>query len=148
MKRTYNAAAALAAVAVLGGLGGCTSATSAAAEQPAKTEPAARTAAACETPSAALLGQIGSTLTGATAGRAAAVRSADFEHAYFVAVRLRGPGMAKAAPAVFATNDLAGGMVFAVGGTAHQFSSLGHGETTAAAFTSSSDGYAAAAACL
>lgn len=141
MKTTIAAALAAAALASLTGCAAAKTDQAAAAPQ--------APAATCETPSKALLATIGSVLTGSTKpGTAAAVRSSDFEKAWFVAVALKGPSMAKSEPAVFATNSLDGtGITYAVGGMAHQFSDLGHGEDTDAKFAQSSAGYAEAIAC-
>jgi hypothetical protein len=143
MKRIITAALAAAAIV---GLSGCAAAKTDQAAAAPETKPAA---AACETPSKALLTTIGSVLdSGVKPGRAAAVRSSEFEKAWFVAVKLKGESMADSDPAVFVTNDLEGpGTMYAVGGMSHEFSDLGHGEDTDAKFAQTSAGYAEAIAC-
>jgi hypothetical protein len=107
-------------------------------------------ASRCETVPAALLAKLNSTLTsGASMKAASAVKSGDFEKAYFVAGAITGPGLSGKDKAVFVTNDLADpGLTFAVGGFAHQFSDLGHGEDTKSKFSQSDDGYEASQDCL
>ena len=57
---------------------------------------------------------------------------------------IEGPGDV----AVWAVNDLNGhGLIYAVGGMAHQFSQWGHGENTDAAMSIFDDGWARAEAC-
>ncbi len=142
-----GAALLLPALAACGGSGGSeVTADAPAASTEASTAPKAT---ACQPVPQAMRDKIGAVLNGgAKVASAAAVRSADYERAYFVAVTLKGPGIEDADPAVFATNRLDGsGLVYAVGGMAHQFSDMGHGEDTAAKFSISSDGYSEAEAC-
>jgi hypothetical protein len=55
-----------------------------------------------------------------------AVRSTDFSSVYFVAARIRGPGMGDDTVGIWATNDLQDdGPFFAVDGYAHEFSDWG-----------------------
>jgi hypothetical protein len=77
----------------------------------------------------------------------AAVRSADFDQVYMVAVRLTGKGIGTNYNAVFATDSLNGkGQTLAVDGFAQEYSSLG--EATKQGVTPDADGVAEAQACV
>lgn len=133
-------AAAAALIILLAGCGGGDDEDQAAGDAPAKTPEASR----CEAVPAALLKTLNSTLeTGAKMKTAAAVKSTDFEKVWFVAGPLTGPGLDGKDKAVFVTNDLTSpSLTYSVGGFAHQFSDLGHGEDTDAKFSQQDDGYA------
>jgi hypothetical protein len=77
----------------------------------------------------------------------AAVRSADFDQVYMVAVRLSGTGVGTNYNAVFATDTLNGqGETFAVDGFAQEFSSLG--EQVQQGVTTDADGVSEAQGCV
>jgi hypothetical protein len=80
--------------------------------------------------------------------RGAAVRSADYEKVYFVAMEFSATGIENQV-GLWATNDLgADGLIFAVDGTAKAFTSWGHGDQTDANMTIFSDGAQEATAAL
>jgi hypothetical protein len=84
---------------------------------------------------------------GITGTKFAAVRSADFDQVYMVAVRLSGKGVGSNYNAVFATDTLDGkGQTIAVDGFAQEFSKLG--EKTQQGVTPDADGVADAQACV
>lgn len=134
------------AVALLAGCGG--GGDKATDSAPAPTPAAAQDR--CEAVPAALLAKLNSTLTGGTSmTAAAAVKSMDYERVWFVAGALTGPGVGNGKKVVFSTNSLIGsGLTYGVGGFAHEFSDLGHGEDTKAKMSQSDDGYDQAQDCL
>lgn len=87
---------------------------------------------------------------GLTVGEARAVRSKDFERAYFVSIELDGRGLEDAGDvATWVTNRLkGGGSIFSVGTIANEFSDWGDGGTTDAAFSLSDDGAQESQDCL
>jgi hypothetical protein len=106
----------------------------------------------CEKVSSALLNAIaeGLTVTGSgTLRNGYAVKSKDFSKVYMVAADIQGAGMeGNGEVGVWATNSLdATGLIFAVNGLAKEFSEWGHGDTTDANITLSSDGVAEAKEC-
>jgi hypothetical protein len=104
----------------------------------------------CFTVSSAVLERISQGLIpGVTLRNGKAVRSGDYRRVWFVAAEIDGPGIEGSGDVgVWATNSLTeGGLTFAVGGMAHQFSDWGHGEDTDAAMSISSDGYREAERC-
>jgi hypothetical protein len=106
----------------------------------------------CEKVSSALLNAIaeGLTVTGSgTLRNGYAVKSKDFSKVYMVAADIQGAGMeGNGEVGVWATNSLdATGLIFAVNGLAKEFSDWGHGDTTDANITLSSDGVAEAKEC-
>lgn len=105
----------------------------------------------CLDPSPHLLELIESTLEvdgGGSLGQAKAMRSSAHTNAFYVAARINGPGM-DGVVGIWATNQLDGsGLIFAVGGMANAFSSLGDGGTTRAAFSRNDRGAVGAERCL
>jgi hypothetical protein len=84
---------------------------------------------------------------GITGTKFAAVRSADFDQVYMVAVRLSGKGVGANYNAVFATDTLNGtGETFAVDGFAQEFSKLG--EQAQQGLNTEADGVSEAQACV
>lgn len=78
-----------------------------------------------------------------------AVRSEDFEQVYFVAAEMDGSGMeGDGEVGLWATNDLAGGLIFAVNSMAEEFSDWGSGGGTDAELTTSDDGADEALDCV
>lgn len=73
---------------------------------------------------------------------ARAVRSDDFERAYFVSADIQGPGLEGSDDiATWTTNRLGeGGLIYAVGGLANEFSDWGDGGETDAGFSLEDDG--------
>jgi hypothetical protein len=104
----------------------------------------------CEMVTSALLNAIaeGLTVTGSGTLRNA-VKSDDFSKVYMVAADIQGTGMeGDNEIGVWGTNSLDGtGSIFAVDGFAKEFSDWGHGDTTDAHITQSSDGVAEAKQC-
>lgn len=160
LNRSRRALIATAAVGLIAGLSGCGGTkTDATADTATDNKPAAKPAAEvkvedrCESVGKGLRAKFapgGALNDGVTPSGIAAVRSKDFKEVWFVAVGLAGEGMnPKKDVAVFATNSLeADGLLFGVGGFAHQFSGMGHGEKTDAKFSISDDGYDEAQDCL
>ena len=106
----------------------------------------------CELVSSAVLNAIAEGLTvtgGGTLRNGYAVKSDDFSKVYMVAADIQGTGMeGDGEVGVWATNSLdGGGLIFAVDGLAKKFSDWGHGDTTDAHITQSSDGVAEAKKC-
>jgi hypothetical protein len=106
----------------------------------------------CEKVSSAVLNAIAEGLTvtgGGTLRGGYAVKSKDFSKVYMVAADIQGTGMESTGEiGVWATNSLDGtGLIFAVDGLAKEFSDWGHGDTTDANITLSSDGVAEAKEC-
>jgi len=106
----------------------------------------------CELVSSAVLNAIAEGLTvngGGTLRNGYAVKSDDFSKVYMVAADIQGTGMeGDGEVGVWATNSLdGGGLIFAVDGLAKKFSDWGHGDTTDAHITQSSDGVAEAKEC-
>jgi hypothetical protein len=106
----------------------------------------------CEKVSSALLNAIAEGLTvtgGGTLRNGYAVKSKDFAKVYMVAADIQGVGMEGDSDiGVWATNSLDGaGLIFAVDGRAKEFSDWGHGDTTDANITQSSDGVSEAKEC-
>jgi hypothetical protein len=156
MKSAVAAAAAVAAVGLLSGCGGLRAY---AAHDPLPDPSAKPTAKPSTTPRPAPASRCVSVgkaeqkaltalLTPGVRGtKFAAVRSADFDQVYMVAVRLAGKGIGANYNAVFATDSLNGkGQTLAVDGFAQEFSSLG--EPTRAGVTPDADGVAEAQACV
>jgi hypothetical protein len=81
-------------------------------------------------------------------GRAAAVKSEDYEKVFMVAVEFTGPGIDKPQVAVWATNDLNAGSIMAVDALAGEFSDWAKGSETDASMSSSDDGVQEAKDCL
>lgn len=107
----------------------------------------------CERAPRALVDQIsvGLTVTGGGTLRAVrAVRSSDFERAYFVSAEIQGDGLeGDDEIATWATNRLDGtGLVYAVDGVASEFSDWGEGGQTDAGFSLSDDGADESRACV
>jgi hypothetical protein len=86
---------------------------------------------------------------GGTLRNGHAVKSNDFSKVYMVAADIQGGDMeGNGEVGVWATNSLDGtGLIFAVDGFAKEFSDWGHGDTTDANITQSSDGAAEAKEC-
>jgi hypothetical protein len=106
----------------------------------------------CELVSSAVLNAIAEGLTvtgGGTLRNGYAVKSDDFSKVYMVAADIQGTGMeGDGEIGVWATNSLDGaGLIFAVDSFAKEFSDWGHGDTTDANITASSDGVAEAKEC-
>jgi hypothetical protein len=106
----------------------------------------------CEKVSSAVLNAIAEGLTvtgGGTLRNGYAVKSDDFSKVYMVAADIQGTGMeGDNEIGVWATNSLDGtGLIFAVDGHAKEFSDWGHGDTTDANITQSSDGVSEAKEC-
>jgi hypothetical protein len=106
----------------------------------------------CEKVSSAVLNAIAEGLTvtgGGTLREGYAVKSKDFNQVYMIAADIQGTGMeGNGEIGVWATNSLDGaGGIFAVDGVAKEFSDWGHGDTTDAHITQSSDGVAEAKEC-
>jgi hypothetical protein len=106
----------------------------------------------CEKVSSALLNAIAEGLTvtgGGTLRSGYAVKSKDFAEVYMVAADIQGVGTEGDSDiGVWATNSLDGaGLIFAVDGHAKEFSDWGHGDTTDANITQSSDGVSEAKEC-
>lgn len=106
----------------------------------------------CELVSSAVLNAIAEGLTmtgGGTLRNGYAVKSDDFSKVYMVAADIQGTGMeGDGEIGVWATNSLDGtGLIFAVDSLAKEFSDWGHGDTTDANITASSDGVAEAKEC-
>jgi hypothetical protein len=106
----------------------------------------------CERVSSAMLNAIAEGLTvtgGGTLRGGYAVKSTDFSKVYMVAADIQGTGMeGNGEVGVWATNSLDGaGLIFAVDGLAKEFSDWGHGDTTDANITLSSDGVSEAKEC-
>jgi hypothetical protein len=106
----------------------------------------------CEKVSSAVLNAIAEGLTvtgGGTLRGGYAVKSKDFSKVYMVAADIQGVGMeGNGEIGVWATNSLDGnGSIFAVDGFAKEFSDWGHGDTTDANITQSSDGVSEAKEC-
>jgi hypothetical protein len=106
----------------------------------------------CEQVSSALLNAIAEGLTVGGSGtlrNGYAVKSDDFSKVYMVAADIQGVGMeGEGEIGVWATNSLDGaGLIFAVDGLAKEFSNWGHGDTTDANITPSSDGVTEAKKC-
>ena len=106
----------------------------------------------CEMVSSAVLNAIAEGLTvngGGTLRNGYAVKSDDFSKVYMVAADIQGTGMeGDGEVGVWAMNSLdGGGLIFAVDGLAKEFSDWGHGDTTDANITQSSDGVSEAKEC-
>jgi hypothetical protein len=106
----------------------------------------------CEKVSSAVLNAIAEGLTVTESGtlrNGYAVKSKDFSKVYMVAADIQGAGMeGNGEVGVWATNSLDGtGLIFAVDGFAKEFSDWGHGDTTDANITASSDGVSEAKEC-
>ena len=106
----------------------------------------------CEKVSSALLNAIAEGLIvsgGGTLREGYAVKSKDFNQVYMVAADIQGTGMeGNSEIGVWATNSLDGsGLILAVDGLAKEFSDWGHGDTTDAHITQSSDGVSEAKEC-
>jgi hypothetical protein len=106
----------------------------------------------CEKVSSAVLNAIAEGLTvtgGGTLRGGYAVKSKDFSKVYMVAADIQGTGMeGNSEVGVWATNSLDGtSLIFAVDGLAKEFSDWGHGDTTDANITLSSDGVSEAKEC-
>ena len=119
---------------------------------PQATTPATTVVGRCEKVSSALLNAIaeGLTVSGGGALREGyAVKSNDFSKVYMVAADIQGTGMeGDGEIGVWATNSLDGsGPIFAVDGLAKKFSNWGHGDSTDANITQSSDGVSEAKEC-
>jgi ABC-type glycerol-3-phosphate transport system substrate-binding protein len=121
-------------------------------ESPQATAPATTVTGRCEKVSSAVLNAIAEGLTvtgGGTLRNGYAVKSDDFSKVYMVAADIQGAGMeGDNEIGVWATNSLDGaGLIFAVDGVAKEFSDWGHGDTTDAHITQSSDGVSEAKEC-
>jgi hypothetical protein len=106
----------------------------------------------CEKVSSVVLNAIAEGLTVSGSGTLRggyAVKSNDFSKVYMVAADIQGTGMeGNGEVGVWATNSLDGnGSIFAVDGLAKEFSDWGHGDTTDANITLSSDGVSEAKEC-
>jgi hypothetical protein len=106
----------------------------------------------CEKVSSAVLNAIadGLTVSGSGALRNGyAVKSKDFSKVYMVAADIQGTGMeGDNEIGVWTTNSLDGaGLILAVDEVAKEFSDWGHGDTTDANITQSSDGVSEAKEC-
>jgi hypothetical protein len=156
IKRTIVAVAAIAGVGMLSGCGGLRayaahdplpdpSATPTAKPSGTpKPAPASRCVSVSKTEQKALTALL---TPGVKGTKFAAVRSADFDQVYMVAVRLTGKGIGTNYNAVFATDSLNGkGQTLAVDGFAQEYSSLG--EATKQGVTPDADGVAEAQACV
>ena len=122
-------------------------------ESPQATAPATTVTGRCEKVSNAVLNAIAKGLTvtgGGTLRNGYAVKSDDFSKVYMVAADIQGVGMeGDNEIGVWATNSLDGtGLIFAVDGVAKEFSDWGHGDTTDANITQSSDGVSEAEECV
>jgi hypothetical protein len=125
--------------------------------KPAETRAAPTTATTvpsrCEKVSSAVLKAIAEGLTvsggGGSLRNGHAVKSKDFSKVYMVAADIQGDGMeGNGEVGVWTTNSLEGtGLIFAVDSFAKEFSDWGHGDTTDANITDSSDGIAEAKEC-
>jgi hypothetical protein len=114
-------------------------------ESPQATSPPTTVVGRCEKISSAVLSAIAEGLTVSGSGtlrNGYAVKSKDFSKVYMVAADIQGIGMeGEGEVGVWATNSLDGtGLVFAVDGLAKEFTDWGHGDTTDAHITQSSDG--------
>jgi hypothetical protein len=121
-------------------------------ESPQATGPPTTVPGRCEKVSNAVLNAIAKGLTvtgGGTLRNGYAVKSDDFSKVYMVAADIEGTGMeGNGEVGVWATNSLDGtGLIFAVDGLAKEFSDWGHGDTTDANITLSSDGVDEAKEC-
>jgi hypothetical protein len=121
-------------------------------ESPQATAPATTVTGRCEKVSSAVLNAIAEGLTvtgGGTLRNGYAVKSDDFSKVYMVAADIQGTGMeGDSEVGVWATNSLDGaGLILAVDGLAKEFSDWGHGDTTDANITLSSDGVSEAKDC-
>ena len=121
-------------------------------QSPQAAAPATTVTGRCEKVSNALLNAIAEGLTvsgGGTLREGYAVKSNDFAKVYMVAADIQGTGMeGDGEVGVWATNSLDGdGLIFAVDGFAKEFSDWGHGDTTDAHITQSSDGVDEAKEC-
>jgi len=121
-------------------------------ESPQATASATTVTGRCEKVSSAVLNAIAEGLTvtgGGTLRNGYAVKSDDFSKVYMVAADIQGTGMeGDGEVGVWAMNSLDGdGLIFAVDGLAKEFSDWGHGDTTDAHITQSSDGVAEAKEC-
>jgi hypothetical protein len=106
----------------------------------------------CKLVSSAVLNAIAEGLTvtgGGTLRNGYAVKSDDFSKVYMVAADIQGTDMeGDGEIGVWATNSLDGtGLIYAVDSLAKEFSDWGHGDTTDANITASSDGVAEAKEC-
>ena len=105
----------------------------------------------CESASPALLAAISTGIrpeTKTSLGPAYAVKSKDFESAYFVSAPVLGPGLDGGDIATWVSNKSDGtGMVFAVGGMAKQFTDWADGASAEAKFSLGDDGAQESAAC-
>lgn len=142
MRRIVSIVATAALMAACSGSGAAT---------PARPDPPASRCAAAP---AALVAAISTGLDivgGGSLRNVYAVKSADFEKVWFVSGDLEGSGLEGADDvATWVTNDLSGGggLIYAVGGMATQFSDWGDGGQTDAAFSLSDDGAQASADCV
>jgi hypothetical protein len=82
--------------------------------------------------------------------KAAAVRSADFQNVYMVALRFMVAGVDSAQTGVWSTNsiDKVGAAIFAVDGIAKEFTGWTDGDKSSANISQSRDGVTAAKACV
>jgi hypothetical protein len=121
-------------------------------ESPQATAPPTTVTGRCEKVSSAVLNAIAEGLTvtgGGTLRNGYAVKSDDFSKVYMVAADIQGAGMeGDNEIGVWATKSLdSAGLIFAVDGVAKEFSDWGHGDTTDAHITQSSDGVSEAEEC-
>ena len=121
-------------------------------ESPQATAPATTVTGRCEKVSNAVLNAIAEGLTvtgGGTLREGYAVKSKDFSKVYMVAADIQGTGMeGDNEIGVWATNSLDGaGLILAVDEVAKEFSDWGHGDTTDAHITQSTDGVSEAKEC-
>jgi hypothetical protein len=122
------------------------------AESPQATAAPTTVTGRCELVSSAVLNAIAEGLTvtgGGTLRNGYAVKSDDFSKVYMVAADIQSTGMeGDGEIGVWATNSLDDtGLIFAVDSFAKEFSDWGHGDTTDANITASSDGVAEAKEC-
>jgi hypothetical protein len=113
---------------------------------PSGTDDGGDTSSRCKAATPAMVSKIESALTvdgGGSLSNAYIVRSDDFEHVYFVAARIHGPGMEDAV-GVWGVNDPGGGgLLFSANAMAEEFMGMGRGP----GFSSSDDGLQEAESC-
>lgn len=102
----------------------------------------------CEPVDASLTAAIEEGLNGSTLARAEAVKSDDFESAWFIAGVMEG---SESEPALWVTNDISqggAGVLYSVNDVARDVSDWGDGTRTDAAFSPTDDGASEAIGCV
>jgi hypothetical protein len=150
VQKLFTILALLALTATVAACGG--ESTTTAADEPEETMQATAAPPAtteqeesrCQPVPAALVEGIASGLTvtgGGSLRDAAAVRSDDFESAFFISAEVDGPGIeGDGDVGTWVTNRLEGGVIYSVDAVAREFSDWGDGGDTDAEFSLSDDG--------